>query len=132
MHRTPMQSRLPLARSRCWNASLTGSPPRRWEYASTPSALRTSFGTCSARGSLAGLSAPEIHLTHVGSLRRRVICVHCRTVTEDVTTSIVVCLGCAAHLFVRDHFSRRLGGFQGVQVDAEVPGEVPAAEQAYP
>ena len=80
----------------------------------------------------AGLSAPEIHLTHVGSLRRRVICVHCHTVTEGVTTSIVPCPGCGAHLFVRDHFSRRLGGFQGVQVDAEAPGAIPPAEQAFP
>jgi hypothetical protein len=29
---------------------------------------------------------------------------------------------------VRDHFSRRLAAFMGVIVDAEVPGEIPAAE----
>ena len=28
-------------------------------------------------------------------------------------------------LFVRDHFSRRLGAFQGVCIDAETPGDVP-------
>lgn len=79
-----------------------------------------------------GMGAEEVHLTHHGSRRRRVICVHCRTVTNGVTTTIVTCGGCGAQLFVRDHFSRLLGGFQGVQVDAEAPGEVPAAEIAYP
>lgn len=79
-----------------------------------------------------GMGAEEIRLTHHGSGRRRVICVHCRTVTDGVTTTIVTCGGCGARLFVRDHFSRLLGGFQGVQVDAEAPGEVPAAEIAYP
>lgn len=82
-------------------------------------------------GTKAGLGKREIRLTHVGSLRRRVICVHCRAVTENVTSSIVACAGCGARLFVRDHFSTRLAGFQGVQVDAEVPGDVPAAEELY-
>lgn len=50
---------------------------------------------------------------------------------EGVTTSIVTCTGCGAPLFVRDHFSRRLAAFMGVQVDAEVPGEVPEAEELY-
>jgi dimethylamine monooxygenase subunit C len=35
------------------------------------------------------------------------------------------------NLFVRDHYSRRLGAFQGVCVDAEVPGDVPAVEDLY-
>ena len=35
------------------------------------------------------------------------------------------CPGCGRALFVRDHFSRRLGAFQGVCIDAETPGEVP-------
>ena len=67
-----------------------------------------------------------------GSLARRVQCVHCKGMTEGVTTSIVTCAHCGLSLFVRDHFSRRLGAFQGVCVDAEVPGEVPAPEVLYP
>jgi len=31
-------------------------------------------------------------------------------------------------LEVRDHFSRRLGAYMGVRIDAEVPGEVPREE----
>jgi predicted RNA-binding Zn-ribbon protein involved in translation (DUF1610 family) len=76
----------------------------------------------------AGLGASEIHLTQAGPLVRRVICTHCKTVIEDVPRNIVTCPGCGAALFVRDHFSRRLAAFMGVKVDAEVPGDIPAAE----
>ncbi len=82
-------------------------------------------------GQAAGMGRREIHLTHAGSASRRVICVHCGTTMEGVTTSIIPCAGCRAALFVRDHFSRRMAGFQGVQVDAEVPGEIPPAEELY-
>jgi hypothetical protein len=33
---------------------------------------------------------------------------------------------------VRDHYSRRIGAFQGVNVDAEVPGNVPPTQELYP
>ncbi len=79
----------------------------------------------------AGLGRDEIRLAQAGSHARRIFCTHCRTYNEDVTTTIVRCGGCGAHLFVRDHFSRRLSAFMGVKVDAEVPGDVPPAEQAY-
>ncbi|MFG1347303.1 dimethylamine monooxygenase subunit DmmA family protein [Xanthobacter autotrophicus DSM 431] len=82
-------------------------------------------------GEKAGLSRQEMQFAHVGAKARRIFCVHCREVMEGVTTSIVTCSGCGAPLFVRDHFSRRLAAFMGVQVDAEVPGEVPAAEELY-
>jgi hypothetical protein len=80
----------------------------------------------------AGLNKAEIFLTQSGSLKRRVYCSHCKTMNEDITTSICPCTGCGARLFVRDHFSRRLAAFMGVAVDAEVPGEVPEAEVLYP
>ncbi|GLS46107.1 dimethylamine monooxygenase subunit DmmA family protein [Methylobacterium brachythecii] len=79
----------------------------------------------------AGLGRQEVFLTHHGSTRRRVMCVHCRTFNEGVTTTIAQCEGCGAQLFVRDHFSRRLSAYMGVKVDAELPGDVPPAEQAY-
>jgi hypothetical protein len=34
-------------------------------------------------------------------------------------------------LLVRDHYSRRLAAFQGVCIDAEVPGDVPPVEEAF-
>ena len=78
-----------------------------------------------ALGTEAGLGAGEIVLAHAGSLRRRVQCAHCKTMIEAVETREVVCPGCAATLFVRDHFSRRLRAFQGVMAEAGKPGELP-------
>ncbi len=80
----------------------------------------------------AGLGDGEVFLAHAGSQRRRVYCTHCKTIIEDVTTNIVPCPTCGAHLFVRDHFSRRLAAFMGVKADAEVPGDIPAIEVIYP
>lgn len=79
----------------------------------------------------AGLGRQEMAFAQTGPKARRIFCVHCRDVMEGVTTSIVTCAGCGASLFVRDHFSRRLAAFMGVQVDAEVPGDVPEAEELY-
>lgn len=78
-----------------------------------------------------GMAAEEVHLHAAGTAERRVFCNHCRTVTERVTTNIFSCSGCRAQLFVRDHFSRRLNAFAGVQADAEVPGELPDVEELY-
>jgi hypothetical protein len=80
----------------------------------------------------AGLGKGEVFLTQAGSKKRRVYCTHCKTMNEDVTTSIIACRACGAHLFVRDHFSRRLAAFMGVAIDAEAPGEIPAPEVLYP
>jgi len=78
-----------------------------------------------------GLGHSEMRLNATGSTARRVYCNHCRTISAGVTTSIFQCTGCNASLFVRDHFSRRLNAFAGIQIDAEVPGDVPPAEELY-
>jgi hypothetical protein len=78
-----------------------------------------------------GMASAEVHLYAVGTAARRVFCNHCRTITERVTTNVFDCSGCGAHLLVRDHFSRRINAFAGVQVDAEVPGELPPVEELY-
>jgi DNA-directed RNA polymerase subunit RPC12/RpoP len=52
-------------------------------------------------------------------------CVHCKGITENVTTQPVTCAHCGLLLFVRDHYSRRLAAFQGVCINAEDPSEVP-------
>jgi len=67
-----------------------------------------------------------------GTLARSVYCVHCKTIDKDVHYNIHQCSGCQRHLFVRDHFSRRLGAYMGVMVDAEIPGDIPAKEEIYP
>ena len=79
-----------------------------------------------------GVQEDDIMKQVVMTLARPVYCVHCKTTTADVTTNIASCSGCGRKLFVRDHFSRRLGAYMGLQVDAEEPGNVPAIEEIYP
>ena len=79
----------------------------------------------------AGLELNAIAAEHRGSLERRVQCVHCKAITEHVTTQPVSCIGCGLALLVRDHFSRRIGAFQGVCIDAEEPGTGPAPEVIF-
>lgn len=67
-----------------------------------------------------------------GSLARRVQCVHCKFIAEDVTTSFYDCPRCGETLEVRDHHSRRLAAFQGVSATVETPGQQPKAEEVYP
>lgn len=78
-----------------------------------------------------GVDHKSVFTEHRGSARRRVQCVHCKGLTENVTASPFTCAHCGLTLFVRDHYSRRLGAFQGVRVDAEVPGDVPPVEELY-
>lgn len=79
-----------------------------------------------------GLDREQVHMSHGGSLKRRVWCTHCHGFTENVTTNIVPCAGCGRRLTVRNHFSRRFGAYMGVQADAEVPGALPATEEVFP
>ncbi|QVW26541.1 hypothetical protein KJF94_13840 [Pseudomonas hormoni] len=75
------------------------------------------------------LNRDEVLREHSGTLVRRVWCVHCDTYTENVTRRVYDCPGCGLTLVVRDHYSRRLAAFQAVKADAEVPGELPEAEE---
>lgn len=91
----------------------------------------TFLADIAALGGAAGLERSEMRLGHAGSRARRIYCVHCRTITEGVTQNVFACSGCGASLFVRDHFSSRMAAFMGVQIDAEVPGELPPIETLY-
>jgi hypothetical protein len=73
------------------------------------------------------LNADEVLREHCGSLVRRVWCVHCDSYNENITQRVFACTGCGKPLVVRDHYSRLMGAFMGVQGDAEVPGELPDA-----
>ncbi len=77
------------------------------------------------------LNKDEIRAEEVGTLARRVYCIHCRATTENVRTNIVSCGGCARWLLVRDHYSRRLAAYMGVMADAEAPGELPQVMETY-
>lgn len=74
----------------------------------------------------AGIDPVSIVSEQRGPATRRVQCVHCKGITDRVRQSPVPCGHCGLMLLVRDHYSQRLGAFQGVCVDAEVPGDVPA------
>ncbi len=76
---------------------------------------------------LTGLPLGAIQKEHRGSTVRRVQCVHCKGITENVATDPFQCGHCGLNLFVRDHYSRRIAAFQGVNIDAEDPGLVPPA-----
>lgn len=72
-----------------------------------------------------GFPFASIQKEHRGSTLRRVQCVHCKGITENVATDPFKCSHCGLNLFVRDHYSRRIAAFQGVNIDAEDPGQVP-------
>lgn len=79
----------------------------------------------------AGLPHTALQMEHRGSLARRVQCVHCKGITENVVLDPFQCSHCGLNLFVRDHYSRRLAAFQGVNIDAEDPGSVPTSVERF-
>jgi predicted RNA-binding Zn-ribbon protein involved in translation (DUF1610 family) len=78
-----------------------------------------------------GMDFHSIPTEHRGSLARRVQCVHCKGTTDNVTVSPFSCSHCGLSLLVRDHYSRRLAAFQGVNIDAEEPGTAPPSEELF-
>lgn len=78
-----------------------------------------------------GIRDDEIQQEHADSHARQVACVHCNALTYPVRTNIVACAGCGRHLLVRDHFSRRLNAYMGLQIDAEVPSELPPVKKVF-
>jgi len=79
----------------------------------------------------AGIPHTAIQTEHRGSTARRMQCVHCKGITENVAIDPFQCAHCGLNLFVRDHYSRRLAAYQGVCIDAEDPGNVPASKGIY-
>ena len=89
------------------------------------------MGQAMAEATAAGIPHTAIQTEHRGSTARRMQCVHCKGITEDVTTDPFECSHCGLSLFVRDHYSRRLAAFQGVRVDAEDPGNIPEKVELF-
>jgi len=90
------------------------------------------IGQAMAEALAAGMPLEAIDAEHRGGFARRVQCVHCKGITENVATDPFACSHCGLNLFVRDHYSRRIGAFQGVCVDAETPGQVPEPQEIKP
>lgn len=89
------------------------------------------MGQAMQAATLAGIPHTAIQTEHRGSTARRMQCVHCKGITEDVEVDPFQCSHCGLHLFVRDHYSRRLAAYQGVCIDAEDPGNVPPSKGIY-
>jgi hypothetical protein len=89
------------------------------------------IGQVQREAMMAGLPHDAVQTEHRGSTVRRVQCVHCKGITENVRTDPFRCSHCGLNLFVRDHYSRRLAAFQGVNIDAEDPGTVPPAVERF-
>jgi len=89
------------------------------------------IGQAMELGTEFGMDYKSIATEHRGSLARRVQCVHCKGITENVTVSPFICSHCGLSLLVRDHYSRRLAAFQGVNIDAEEPGTAPKPEELF-
>ena len=79
----------------------------------------------------AGVELGAIGAEHRGSLERRVQCVHCKAHHRARHDPARHLLGCGRALLVRDHYSRRIGAFQGVCIDAEEPGTAPPPEPVF-
>lgn len=75
----------------------------------------------------AGLLGDEIELFKQGA-RRRLYCVHCGHFQDIGSEGECTCDQCRVKLFVREHFSQRLGAYMGVCIDPDSPyaSEVPA------
>ena len=89
------------------------------------------IGQVRQQAMLAGIPWQAVQTEHRGSTLRRVQCVHCKGITENVSTDPFQCVHCGLNLFVRDHYSRRIAAFQGVNIDAEDPGLVPPRVQRF-
>ncbi|WP_148039484.1 dimethylamine monooxygenase subunit DmmA family protein [Acidithiobacillus sulfuriphilus] len=63
-----------------------------------------------------GITDGNIILNKCGS-KRNVYCAHCSTINIADNSSIIQCNRCGTSLFVRNHFSRRMGAYLGVRVD---------------
>lgn len=89
------------------------------------------IGQSMREAAIAGIPHSAIQTEHRGSVARRMQCVHCKGITEDVMHDPFQCAHCGLHLFVRDHYSKRLAAFQGVCIDAEDPGNIPISKALY-
>ncbi|WP_300550633.1 dimethylamine monooxygenase subunit DmmA family protein [Roseovarius sp.] len=89
------------------------------------------MGQAMLEATTAGIPHTAIQTEHRGSVARRMQCVHCKGITENVITDPFKCSHCGLNLFVRDHYSRRLAAFQAVCIDAEDPGNVPPSVELY-
>ncbi len=89
------------------------------------------IGSVIQEGLAVGIDFKSIITEHRGSAKRACSACTARALPRTSPPTRFICAHCGLNLLVRDHYSRRLGAFQGVCIDAEVPGEAPAVEEIY-
>ena len=67
----------------------------------------------------AGLSQDVLQAECVGSTARDVLCIHCQAVSR--AERVIHACSCGQILLVRDHFSVRMGLYQGMPLDRDDP-----------
>lgn len=93
------------------------------------SGSETFIGTAMHVATEFNLKSDEVLREHCGTLARRVLCMHCGAINENITRRLFKCSGCGETLIVRDHYSRNFAAFMGVKADAETPGILPPDEE---
>ena len=71
-------------------------------------------------GRQAGLLNEDIELFKCG-VTRKLFCVHCAALQDIDESTAVSCQRCGVHLYVREHFSQRLGAYMGVCLNPDCP-----------
>ncbi|MBL0374102.1 hypothetical protein JJB09_18935 [Rhizobium sp. KVB221] len=136
----PFGSLVALGADQCWQAPTIATLLFRLRGSLTNATMGTRLYVAGTEGFIGqamglgidfGMDYRSIVSEHRGSLARRVQCVHCKGTTENVTVSPFNCSHCGLSLLVRDHYSRRLAAFQGVNIDAEEPGTAPEPEELF-
>jgi len=68
----------------------------------------------------AGLLNEDIELFKCGATRK-LFCVHCAALQDIDESTAVPCQSCGVQLYVREHFSQRLGAYMGVCLNPDYP-----------
>jgi hypothetical protein len=79
-----------------------------------------------------GIGFSSLRTERRGPLSRRVQCVHCKNIMEEVSADLVNCTQCRITLFVRDHYSPRISAFMGVAADVSLPSLRPPNMEPRP
>lgn len=75
---------------------------------------------CRNQARAAGLLDAEMTLLKTAE-GRQVYCVHCGQLQPASNIDDVTCQHCGVHLTIREHFSKRLGAYMGVCLNADQP-----------
>jgi hypothetical protein len=67
-----------------------------------------------------GMLNEDIELFKCGATRK-LFCAHCAALQDIDESTTVACQNCGVHLYVREHFSQRLGAYMGVCLNPDYP-----------